>query len=236
MQQISRKGTNKFMSNTVIANNGAEIYENRFQELTDEYISTLMHPEDIEKSNTFTGLIKYINRKYLRDYKSTICADINILNNIWELYVELVYKYNQKPTIEEFAILIGVSRTTLYDWMNENVRQDIYKDSEGNVIEDFFTWNNEHRGEPYTKEPSSLRSNTIKKWQDECRLGRYKSAATGNVGGIFLCKAVDGMVETAPIPVENKAQVQSIEAIQAKYKTPELCENGTQLAPPKADF
>lgn len=219
------------MSNTVVAENNVEVYENRIMELADEYIDTLANREDIYNSNTFTGLVKYINRKYLRANKNTICADINILNNIWELYTELVYKYNQKPTIEEFAILIGISRTTVYDWMNENVRQDIYRDSQGNVINDFFTWSNAHRGEPYTKEPSSLRSNTIKKWQDECRLGRYKSAASGNVGGIFLCKAVDGMVETAPVQVENKAQVQSIEEIQARYAI-----NTTIKEPPKADF
>lgn len=200
------------MSNTVIANNGIEIYENRFQELTDEYISTLLHPEDIEKSNTFTGLIKYINRKYLRDEKDNIIIDINILNDIWEMYVELVYKYNQKPTIEEFAILLGINRDTIYSWMKGETRND------------------------YCDKLGSSRSDTVKKWQEECRLGRYKSAATGNVGGIFLCKAVDGMVETAPIPVENKAQVQSIEAIQAKYKPTELSENGTQLELPKGDF
>lgn len=213
LEQISQKGANKFMSNTVIANNGSEIYENRFQELTDEYISTLLHPEDIEKSNTFTGLIKYINRKYLRDEKENIIIDINILNDIWEMYVELVYKYNQKPVIEEFALLIGVNRDTIYSWAK-----------------------GEYRSSDICERLGSSRPDTVKKWQEECRLGRYKSAAAGNVGGIFLCKAVDGMVETAPIPTENKAQVQSIEAIKAKYNTPELSENGTQLALPKADF
>ena len=201
------------MSNTVIANNGIEIYENRFQELTDEYISTLIHPEDIAKPNTFTGLIKYINRKYLRDEKENVIIDINILNDIWEMYVELVYKYNQKPTIEEYSILIGVNRDTIYSWAK-----------------------GEYRSSDICERLGSSRPDTVKKWQDECRLGRYKSAATGNVGGIFLCKAVDGMVETAPIPVENKAQVQSIEQIQAKYKPLELSENGTQLELPKGDF
>lgn len=224
------------MGNTVKAENNVEVYEDRIFELADEYIDTLRNPDDIYNStgHVFTGMVKYINRKYLKALKSTIIADIEILNNIWENYVELVYKYNQKPTIEEYALLIGISRTTIYDWMNGNDRKDIYKDSQGNVIDDFFTWNNAHRGEPYTKEPSSLRSNTIKKWQEECKLGRYKSAASGNVGGIFLCKAVDGMVETAPVQVENKAQVQSIEEIQARYSIEQA--EKPLLEVPKADF
>lgn len=224
------------MDNTVIADNGTEIYIDDIYMHVDNYLNTLISKDDIYNPYTFTGLIKYINRNYLKDYKKTICADIYILNNIWEIYVELVYKYRHKPTIEEFALLIGISRSTIYDWMNGNSRGTIYRDSQGEIIEDFFEWDNTHRGEPYTAEPSSLRADTIKKWQEECKLGRYKSAASGNVGGIFLCKAVDGMVETAPIPVENRAQVQSIESIQAKYKPLELSENGTQLEPPKADF
>ena len=195
------------MSNTVIAENNVEVYGDRIFELADEYIDTLRNPDDIYNSNTFTGLIKYINRKYLRDNKDIIVADINILNNIWELYVELVYKYNQKPIIEEFALLIGISRETIYSWMRGEYRNDI------------------------CERLGSSRSDTIKKWQDECRIGRYKSAASGNVGGIFLCKAVDGMVETAPIPTENRAQVQSIEQIQQRYAI-----ETTIKEPPKADF
>ena len=109
------------------------------------------------------------------------------------------------------------------------------KDKDGNIIDDFFTWQSKHRGETYTSEPSSLRSDTIKKWQEECRLGRYKSAASGNVGGIFLCKAVDGMVETAPVQIENQAQRQSIEQIQERYNV-EQAPDKQLLEPPKADF
>ena len=101
--------------------------------------------------------------------------------------------------------------------MNGEKRGTIYRDKQGNIINDFFAWNNSHRGEPYTEEPSTLRADTIKKWQDECRLGRYKSAASGNVGGIFLCKAVDGMVETAPVPVANQEQHRTAEQIAADY-------------------
>ena len=126
----------------------------------------------------------------------------------------MVYKYNQKPTIEEYALLIGVSRETLYSWMR-----------------------GEYRSADICEKLGSSRSDTVKKWQEECKLGRYKSAATGNVGGIFLCKAVDGMAETAPVQIENQAQRQSIEEIQQRYNLEQ--KNDTEkplLDPPKADF
>lgn len=204
------------MSNTVRTENNIEVYTDDMFMYADEYISTLHDKDSIYNSTgyTFTGMIKYINRNLFRDKKDIICADINILNNIWENYVELVYKYNQKPVIEEYALLIGVSRDTIYQWLNGTSRGNIYRDRDGNVIDDFFTWQSSHRGEPYTQEPSSLRADTIKKWQEECRLGRYKSAASGNVGGIFLCKAVDGMVETAPVQIENQTQRRTLEQIE----------------------
>ncbi len=202
------------MANTVKAENNTEVYTDDMFVYADGYIDTLHDKDSIYNStgHTFTGMIKYINRHM--EFTKDIYADINILNNIWEVYTELVYKYNQKPTIEEYALLIGVSRDTIYQWLNGTSRGSIYRDKDGNVIDDFFTWQSNHRGEPYTQEPSSSRSDTIKKWQEECRLGRYKSAASGNVGGIFLCKAVDGMVETAPVQVENQAQRRTLEQIE----------------------
>lgn len=168
--------------NTVTASNGSEVYEDSIYYYADEYISTLHDREEIYKanSNQFTGLIKYINRKV--NFNRRILADINILNNIWELYTDLVYKYNQKPTIEEYSVLIGISRDTVYSWLNGECRTN-------DICEKLGT----------------SRSDTVKKWQEECRLGRYKGAAAGNVGMIFLCKAVDGMVETAPVQVQVKA-------------------------------
>ena len=100
----------------------------------------------------------------------------------------------QKPTIEEFSLLIGIHRDTIFSWMNGETRKDDFSERLG-----------------------TSRSDTIKKWQDECRLGRYKSAASGNVGGIFLCKAVDGMAETAPVSTVNQEQHRTAEQIAADY-------------------
>lgn len=173
-------------NNTTITDNGAEVYTDRIFELADDYISTLRDDEELYKpnSNQFTGMIKYINRNI--HFDRSILADINILNTIWELYTELVYKYNQKPTIEEYAILIGVNRETVYAWLN-----------------------GEYRSSDICEKLGTTRPNTVKKWQEECRLGRYKGAAAGNVGMIFLCKAVDGMVETAPVQVQVRTSALS---------------------------
>lgn len=178
--------------NTVTANNGVEVYTDNMFYYADEYINTLRNPDDIYTSNVFTGLIKYIKRNV--KFNKDIYDDIDILNNIWEVYTELVYKYMQKPTIEEFSLLIGIHRDTIYSWMNGETRKD-----------------------DYSKELGTSRSDTIKKWQDECRLGRYKSAASGNVGGIFLCKAVDGMTDNAPVQVVIQEQHRTAEQIAADY-------------------
>ena len=182
--------------NVVVAEDGTEIYTSEIYRLADEYISSLRDKDMIYNTvgNCFTGLIKYINKGMGFNNNKDIYNSIDLLNDIWEIYTDLVYRYNQKPTIEEYALLIGISRDTLYSWMNGETRADDYSERLG-----------------------SSRSDTIKKWQGECKIGRYKSAASGNVGGIFLCKAVDGMVETAPLQIANPEQRKSTAQIAQEY-------------------
>lgn len=198
--------------NTVKSASGQDVYINDIYYYADEYISTLRDPDSIYNTvgHTFTGMIKYINRHM--GFTKDIYADINILNDIWEIYTELVYKYNQKPIIEEYALLIGVNRDTLYAWMK-----------------------GEYRSNDICVKLGSSRPDTIKKWQEECKVGRYKSAASGNVGGIFLCKAVDGMVETAPVQVENPQQRRTVEQIAAERRL-EFSDNRQPEALPEPDF
>lgn len=195
--------------NTIRTPDNIEVYENSIKFFADEYINDLYNPDEIYKphNNMFTGMIKYISKQIKFD--RSILADINILNDIWESYTDLVYKYNQKPTIEEYCILINISRETMYTWLN-----------------------GEYRNTDICEKLGTTRSDTIKKWQEECRLGRYKGAATGNVGMIFLCKAVDGMVETAPVQVPNNKAALSVAELP-RLGTPKLSESQTQL--PDAD-
>lgn len=176
-------------TNTVVTDSGIEIYPNDMYLYAQEYEESLPHPENLYKlsSSSFTGLIKYIN-KNMRFNKS-IYGDLDLLNNIWETYVDLVYKYDQKPTIEEFALMMGMSRDTIYTWARGEHRDDV------------------------SEKLSARRSDTVLNWINECKLGRYKGAAAGNVGYIFLCKAVDGLVETAPVHIEQPKQVLTAESL-----------------------
>lgn len=198
--------------NTITASNGVEIYADDMYIYADEYINAL-HDKDIiysQKGNAFTGLIKYINKHMC--FSQDMYADINVLNDIWDNYTDLCYKYNQNPTIEEYALLIGCSRSTLYSWRDGEMRSADICDKLG-----------------------SSRSDTIKKWSEECKVGRYKSAAAGNVGGIFLCKAVDGMVETAPAQVPYSGeQRKSNEQILQEHGIKAIDTAVTEL--PDADF
>ena len=171
------------MANTVRAENGAEVYEDKIKYYADEYINTLDDPDSINNNpSLFTGMIKYIY-KYLfkpgkRDkvkYNSNTVLDtgnIDLLNNIWDIYTELCYKYNKRPTILNFSLLIGVSSDTIDTWRRGEYRAG----SDGT---------------------SSIYSDSVKKWLKECESSLVDGATERNsVGCIFALKANYGYTET----------------------------------------
>lgn len=182
--------------------------DSNIEDIIDDYIATLRDPDTIysQKGSTFTGLIKKLHKRL--NITNQVYADIDTLNDIWDVYTELCYRFSQNPTIMEFALLVGCSRDVIYSWMN-----------------------GEYRASDICSRLNLSRADTVKKWADECRMGRYKSAAAGNVGGIFLCKAVDGMAETAPVQVDAANMHKTAEQI-ARERGLELHENETQLPPP----
>ena len=171
------------MSNTVRAENGAEIYETKIHEYADEYINTLDNPESINNNpSLFTGMIKYIYKylfkpgkrdKVLSNSNSNLdLSDIDLLDNIWSIYTELCYKYSKRPTILNFSLMIGVDNTTIDSWRRGEYRAG----DEG---------------------ASSTRSQTVKKWLKECESSLVDGATERNsVGCIFALKANYGYTET----------------------------------------
>jgi hypothetical protein len=84
----------------------------------------------------------------------------------------------------------------------------IYKDSNGNIINNILAWTNTHIGETYNKVLSYKHMETVKKWKTECEQSLVRGATESNkVGCMFLLKAKHGYVETAPLPVANPIQV-----------------------------
>lgn len=194
------------MANTVKAENGAEVYETQIHELADEYINNLDDPESINNNpSLFTGMIKYIY-KYLFKSNPINNDDIDVLDNVFDIYTELCYKYNKRPTLLNFSLLVGVSNDTFNAWKNEEYR----------------------RGE---NGASSAHSLTVKKWLAECESSLVDGATERNsVGCIFALKANYGYTETpqrievvgTQAPALSQEEVHRIAQEAAKHSTAEL--------------
>ena len=171
------------MGNTARAENGTEIYETKIHYFADEYINNLSDPESINNNpSLFTGMIKYIYKYLFKPGKkdkvkynaNTVLdtGDIDLLNNIWDVYTDLCYKYNKRPTILNFSLLIGVSSDTIDTW-----RRGEYRTGDNGA--------------------SSVYSDSVKKWLKECESSLIDGATERNsVGCIFALKANYGYTET----------------------------------------
>ena len=207
------------MANIVRAENGAEVYENKIKYYADEYINTLNDPDSINNNPTlFTGMIKYIYNHLFKPGKkdkvlynaNTVLdtGDIELLNNIWDIYTELCYKYNKRPTILNFSLLIGVDNRTIDTWRRGEFRA----------------------GEDGTSSPHSL---TVKKWLAECESSLVDGATERNsVGCIFALKANYGYTETPQrieitgpqAPALSQDEIHQIAEQAANTSTAELLE------------
>ena len=187
------------MSNTTIASNGAEVYTSRIYEIADEYISNLPDENDIYNVSIFSGMLKEINRQLFRAtepkqynlHTSVNTADIELLNDLWEIYCRLCYQYKHRPTILRYCLMIGISRETIDNWKN---------------------------GEGRGANPQYIYS--IKRWHDECESALQDGAIEGNsIGCIFGLKANFQWRETAPINPQliTSQGVDTPEEIAARY-------------------
>ena len=205
------------MGNTVRAENGAEVYESRIHELADEYINTLSAPESINiNPSLFTGMIKYIykylfkpkrNDKVLYNSNSVLdTGDIELLDNIWNIYTELCYRYNKRPTLLNFSLLVGIGNDVFNSWIRGE-----YRAGENGA--------------------SSPHCQTAKKWKAECESSLVDGATERNsVGCIFALKANYGYTETpqrieitgANAPALSQEDIRQIADQARKESIPEL--------------
>ena len=196
------------MGNAVKAGNGAEVYETKIHYFADEYINTLSDPDGINNNpSLFTGMIKYIYKRLFKN-NPVNNDDISVLDNIFDIYTELCYRYNKRPTLLNFSLLVGISNDTFNAWKNGE-----YRAGEGGA--------------------SSAHSLTVKKWLKECESSLVDGATERNsVGCIFALKANYGYTETPQrieitgtnTPALSQEDIRQI-ADQAKRESiPELIE------------
>ena len=196
------------MGNTVRAENGAEIYEAKIHYFADEYINNLSDPDGINNNpSLFTGMIKYIYKRLFKN-NPVNNDDISVLDNIFDIYTELCYRYNKRPTLLNFSLLVGISNDTFNAWKNGE-----YRAGEGGA--------------------SSAHSLTVKKWLKECESSLVDGATERNsVGCIFALKANYGYTETpqrieitgANTPALSQEDIRQIADQARKESIPELIE------------
>lgn len=186
-------------NNTIITDQGIEVYENEIYSLVDQYITTVLQvsPDDYDTqkeykaiiADSFVDMIFYIADRIPKPSND----DIELLDNIFDVYVRICTRYNVLPTLEVFSFLVGIERRTFTDWANKKTRS------------------------------ATAHSDTVKKWFDICKnctINRLNNQTGTNANLIFVAKAAYGMVETAPVQVAPQQGIpqQTAQQIAEKHR------------------
>ena len=186
-------------SNTTVTEQGIEVYENDIYRLVDEYINTVLQvsPEEFDTqkeykvvvADSFVDMIFYIADRIPKPSND----DIELLDNIFNIFVRVCCKYNVLPTFEVFCFLVNINRSTFSDWMRGDYRT------------------------------SSSHGTTVKKWFDICKnctVNRLNNQPGTNANLIFVAKAAYGMAETAPVQTAQQDGIprQTAQQIADKHR------------------
>lgn len=203
------------MANTVMTEDGVEIYENKICEYLDKYIAE-KGIEDMSKEpqSKWNACLIYIYKAVFKDNKESLKGpdkdtyNDRLMNDICDIYISLCYEYDKEISINGFCFLTGINTDTVYTWGSGERRlgsscSEIYK----KLIK-----NNE---ESLSDKLISGGLNPMKVLPALNRRHNWNMPGTNRQGG---------------------EQTQSIEQIQKRYKPAELCESDTQLDAPTPTF
>ena len=185
------------MNNVICSYNGQEIYADEIYILADEYINSLLHPEDIYKSNCFVGMLIYL---YNNKFKYIITKPYNYseLNDIFfGIYINLCTKYDKTPHLLGFCSLVGMSNSYLTEVMS------------GTYVDG--------------AKVSPANTETVKNWKKVCESAlASKAYDTNGIGAIFGLKAAHGWREMAPAQEPQQITTQATpEQIAERYQDAE---------------
>lgn len=170
------------------ASNGSQIYRHEIMELAEEYIDRELEGDISLVPDSFPAIVLYINDSIGRQDT----ADIDNLDRLFDIYIRLCSKCHVLPTLEMYALMIGISNATISSWIAGE-----YRSSTGHC-------------------------QTAKKWFDICKsftINRLHNKGGTDANLIFIAKAAYGMAETAPVQTHNPHQItsQTPEEIAARY-------------------
>lgn len=110
--------------NTVIIDQGVEVYENSITEYLDKYIAD-KNIADMSKEpqSKWNAALIYIykavfknDRERLRDPQNKDSYNDKLINDICDIYIELCYEYDKEVSINGFCFLTGINTDTVYTW------------------------------------------------------------------------------------------------------------------------
>lgn len=184
-------------NNTTKTAQSIEVYTDEIFALADEYIQAELEGDKAQAYEYFTDMILYIGERIPKPSND----DIELLDNIFNIYKRLCTRYKVLPTLECFSFLVDINTNTFSAWLN---------------------------GEYRVGSPHSL---TVKKWKETCRnflVNSLTNSRGTDANKIFIAKAAYGMAETAP--VQTQAQIGQIRSSSELLEDMrKLNGNGAQL-------
>lgn len=191
--------------NTVKTADGADLYLHDIYYYADEYIQSELDGDADSVADSFPAMILYIADNISKPSND----DIELLDNIFNIYIRLCSKYKVLPTLELFSFLVGIDRNTFTDWSKGEYRNKVYYTIDGELINNINTWRFNHKDEEYREVASDAYSSTAKKWFNICKsftVNRLHNKGGTDANLIFIAKAAYGMAETAPVQTANEHQ------------------------------
>lgn len=183
-------GGDEVKDNSIKSETGIEVYQNDIYRLVDEYIDTELDGDTENVGDNFVSMIFYIADNIQKPSND----DIELLDNLFNIYVRICAKYKVLPTLEVFSFLVGIDRNTFTDWSMGRYRVN------------------------------TAHGSTVKKWFNICKsftLNRLHNQSGTNANLIFIAKAAYGMAETAPVQVGNQNSQALADSELPKLTNPE---------------
>lgn len=160
------------------------IYKNNIYALVDDVKEQdqfiKLSDEELKNNKAFFSvLIDYIYNNYIGELLGNkrgkvVLYDINLLDDLFNIYIDLVYKYkwNNKPFIVEYSTFIGINNDTIYSWLNGEYK-GILENPSGSDAEQ--------------RDITRARSEIVQKWRSICERELLNGSDT--IRDIFILKA-----------------------------------------------